>query len=55
MMSLCRCPLAYSNSLIQFYPSYLAHISDSLCGAKTAGFSIEVQTLLPREKKLPID
>jgi hypothetical protein len=29
--------------------------SDSLCGAKTAGFSIPMQTLLPREKKLPID
>ncbi len=29
--------------------------SDSLCGAKTAGFSIPLQTLLPREKKSPID
>jgi hypothetical protein len=28
--------------------------SDSLCGAKTAGFTIKVQTLLPREKSLPL-
>ena len=27
---------------------------DSLCGAKTAGFSIEVQTLLPREESHPL-
>ena len=27
---------------------------DSLCGAKTAGLNIEVQTLLPREKSRPI-
>ncbi len=28
--------------------------SDHLCGAKTAGFTIEVQTLLPREKSCPL-
>ncbi len=28
--------------------------SDSLRGAKTGGFSIEVQTLLPREKSHPL-
>ncbi len=28
--------------------------SDSLCGAKTAGFSIEVQTPLPRERSCPL-
>jgi len=27
---------------------------DSLCGAKTAGFSIECKTLLPREKSRPL-
>ncbi len=31
------------------------HRSDSFCGARTAWFTIIVQTLLPREKKLPID
>ncbi len=34
---------------------YVTKESDSLCGAKTAGFSIPMQTLLPREKKLAID
>ncbi len=29
--------------------------SDSLCGAKTAGFSIELQNPAPQEEKLPID
>jgi hypothetical protein len=28
--------------------------SDSLCDAKTAGFTIKVQTLLPREKSCPL-
>jgi hypothetical protein len=33
---------------------YVTKESDSLCGAKTAGFSIPMQTLLAREKKSPI-
>jgi hypothetical protein len=28
--------------------------SDSLCGAKTAGFTTKMQTLLPREKSCPL-
>jgi hypothetical protein len=34
---------------------YVTKESDRLFGAKTAGFSIPMQTLLPREKKLSID
>jgi hypothetical protein len=30
-------------------------VKEVVCVAKTAGFNIEVKTLLPREKKSPID
>ncbi len=33
---------------------YVTKESDSLCGVKTAGFSIPMQTLLPREKNCPL-